>query len=211
MNRQEVNLYTIDFHRSDQLLSVKQIAQITALAAVVLMVFYGFKFWQLNNAKTEVTVLVSEYQQVEDRLKKINAVLPKSNRADIEKDIEILKSDITYWEGLERIMTGGNLGNSKGFSEQLEGLARHAVSGLSLTNIKLLNGGSYLELDGWVSRPDAVPAYLHEIRQEKSFVQVKFGVISIDRNAVENGRSKESKKRSNELKFSVGKLERTSS
>ncbi|MGI1678370.1 MAG: hypothetical protein K6L75_06555 [Cellvibrionaceae bacterium] len=211
MNRQEVNLYTIEFHRSDQLLSVKQILQLTAVSAVVLMMFYGFSVWQLSTVKEEISIAKNDHQQIEQKLSQINASRPKSNRAELQKNIDELSVEVAYQENLERIMNGDNLGNAKGFSTQLEGLARHSNSDLSLTEIRLLQGGSYLELDGWVLQPSAVPAYLHEIRQEKSFSTVKFGVISIDRDIDASQNKEKTGKRALEMKFRVGKAEGASS
>ncbi|MGH1469844.1 MAG: hypothetical protein ACRBCS_01520 [Cellvibrionaceae bacterium] len=211
MNRQEVNLYTIEFHRSDQLLSVKQILQLTAVSAVILMMFYGFSLWQISSLKEEVGVSKNNYQKIEEKISQINAAKPKSNRAELQRNIDDLKLEISYQENLERIMVGDNLGNADGFSNQLEGLARHSLTDLSLTEIRLLKGGSYLELDGWVTEPSAVPTYLHEIRQEQSFKAVKFGVITIERESDDANVKTRSIRSKNELKFRVGKAEGVSS
>lgn len=207
MKRQEVNLYTIEFHRSDQLFSVKQILQLTAVSAVLLMLFYGFSVWQLSSIQTEVDIAKNDQQTLEQRISQINAARPKSNRAELQKEIDTLNDEIRYQESLERIMTGDNLGNAIGFSSQLEDLARNSVSDLSLTEIRLLQGGSYLELDGWVAQPSAVPAYLHGIRQENSFSEVRFGVISIEKNRTDNMSNEKVVNSANELRFRVGKAE----
>lgn len=195
--RQEINLYTIDFRRGDQPLSSRVVVRSTLCLLALLMLFEVFTAWQLFSGRDKLEVLNSEHAAMSERLDVLRASRPLSERAKLQAEVDALRADVHRREELKSLISGQNLGNSGGFSPYMEAMARQASDDVSLTRIRLLNGGDSLELGGWTRRPEAVPLYLHNLRDERSFQQVKFGVLGI----------KKDREFSHQLRFTLGQPE----
>ncbi|MEX1033878.1 MAG: hypothetical protein WDZ30_11005 [Cellvibrionaceae bacterium] len=193
--RQEVNLYTIDFRRGDQPLSSRLVVRGALMFFALLMVVEGVTAWQLLNGRDRLAELGNEQQVVSARLQTLKDSRPFSERARLEAQIDELRAQVRRREELRSIISGQKLGNSYGFSPFIESMARQANGDISLTRIRLLNGGDYLELGGATRKPESVPLYLNKLRGESSFYQVKFGTLVIERS--ETG----------QLRFRLGKDE----
>lgn len=200
--RQEINLYTIDFRRGNQPLSSGLVVRATVGFFVLLMLFEAFTAWQLFSGRDQLEQLEAEQQLVAARLETLKASRPFSERASLVSKVEALRADLRRREELQSLISGQNLGNAIGFSAYMEAMARQASDDVSLTHIRLLNGGDYLELGGWTRRPEAVPLYLHKLRDEYSFQKVKFGVLGIKQE-----REKQDRAFGHRLRFTLGPSE----
>lgn len=201
MSRQEINLYTADFRRSEQPLSARLIAGLSVGMLLVLMAVEAVAAWQLHSARSSLELFRAEEGVVSQRLQTLKATQRVDQRSGIEQEIERLRGEVQRREALKMLIGGQNLGNASGFSQYLEAMARQASEDLSLTRISLLNGGGYLELEGWARRPEAVPFYLRRLREEASFQEVKFGVLGIEKDS----------EYSHKMQFHLGKPEGGSS
>lgn len=194
--RQEINLYTLDFRRGDQTLSSRVVVRATLGLFVLLMLIELVTAWQLFNARDEAELLKQEEQVLASRLEKLKVSRPFSERRRLEAEVDRVRAEVHRREELKSLISGQNLGNAGGFSPYMEAMARQVNGDVSLTQIRLLNGGDYLELGGWARRPEAVPLYLNNLRDENSFQKVKFGVLGI----------KKDSGLSHRLRFNLGKI-----
>lgn len=197
MNRQEVNLYTIDFHRGDQPFSFRMTVIAVAVLFVVLLFVNGYATWDMMQKKQEMAATTLELSTVTDRVAELKNTRPLSQRVAIQREIDELVEKFDKRNNLMDVIGGQKMGNGEGFSLYLQALSRQALSGVSLTKFSILQGGSYVELAGWTVKPGSVPYYLNRLRDEKVFEQVKFGVLAIRKDERHN----------NKLYFSLGKVE----
>ncbi|MCW8196624.1 hypothetical protein F6455_17660 [Proteobacteria bacterium 005FR1] len=182
MIRQEVNLYTAEFRRGEQPLSGRIIVGTSVGLLVLLLLVQAVTTWNLSRARSELDLQRNEERLVSERLQVLRASRQAGRRSELERQIETLHREVERREELKSLISGQNLGNAAGFSPYLESLARQADESISLSQIRLLDGGDYLELAGWTRRPESVPYYLRKLREEKSFQNVKFGVLGIRNN-----------------------------
>lgn len=199
--RQEVNLYTVDFRRGEQTFSSRIVVRAGLCFFALLMVIEAIVAFQLVSARGTVERLEQEQQTVAARLQTLKASQPFSAQQQLQADIEKMHTQVRRREELKSLISSQNLGNADGFSPYMEAMARQASVDVSLTQIRLLNGGDYLELGGWTRRPESVPLYLRKLRNENSFQKVKFGVLGIKKDESIN----------HKLQFSLGKPEEESS
>lgn len=197
MNRQEVNLYTIDFHRGDQPFSFRMTVIAVAVLFVVLLFVNGYATWDMMQKKQEMAATTLELSTVTDRVAELKNTRPLSQRVAIQKEIDDLVEKFDKRNNLMDVIGGQKMGNGEGFSLYLQALSRQALSGVSLTEFSIRQGGAYVELAGWTVKPGSVPYYLNRLRDEKVFEQVKFGVLAIRKDERHN----------NKLYFSLGKVE----
>jgi Tfp pilus assembly protein PilN len=201
MIRQEINLYTAEFRKGDQPLSARLIVRASACVLALLMLVEAFALWNLHNARSDLERYRAEERIVAERLQTLKASRNVGQRSGLQQQIESLRREVQRREELKSLISGQNLGNAMGFSPYMEAMARQANGDISLTQIRLLSGGDYLELAGWTRRPDAVPFYLRKLREESSFQNVKFGTLGI----------KKDSQYDHKLQFHLGKPEGGSS
>jgi Tfp pilus assembly protein PilN len=195
MIRQQINLYTAEFRRGEQPLSARLIARASVGMLLVLLAVEAVAVWQLHRARGGLEHYQAEESVVSRRVQALKSSQGVDQRSGLEQQIEILRREVQRREELKMLVGGQNLGNASGFSPYMEAMARQASEDLSLTRIGLLNGGSYLELEGWTRKPEAVPFYLRKLRDEDSFQDVKFGVLGI----------KKDNEYSHKMQFHLGK------
>lgn len=197
MTRQEVNLYTIDFHRGDQAFSFRMTVIAVAIFVVSLLFVNGYTTWDMMEKKQELAAINVEFSTVTDRVTELKNTRPLSQRVAIQKEIDELVEKFDKRNRLMDVIGGQKMGNGEGFSLYLQALSRQALPDMSLTEFNILQGGSYVELAGWTVKPGSVPHYLNRLRDEEVFKQVKFGVLAIQKD----------EKHRNKLHFSLGKAE----
>ncbi len=197
ISRQEINLYTLEFHRDDQAFSFRSIVRYTVVFFVVLMMVEAYTGWLMWENGNKLVTLKQEQQVLNQRLEKIKQSRPLSQRPILEKQLADMQRQVAKRLELQKIMGGKNFGNFDGFSQHLKGLARQSNGQLSLTHIQLLDGGQLLKLQGWTIAAESVPSYLQGLRSERSFEAARFGVLHIERDP----------QFSNKLKFSLGEVE----
>ena len=181
VQRQEINLYTLDFRRGDQAFSFNTIVKCCLMAFTLLMLVEAYGAWNFWSNQQHLIQLNVAQQAVAEQLARLKQSQPLSQRPKLEQQVSELQRQVQQRRELQLIMGGQKLGNFDGFSAFLASLARQANTDLSLTEIHLLEGGNYLELQGWTRAPEAVPRYLQNLRQEPSFESVRFGVLNIEK------------------------------
>ena len=178
---QQVNLYLPEFRPSEEPLRATQIALVTLtfIVSLVLYTFYGS--FQNNQLHAQITARQDRIQTLDAEVAVLRTRMPKDNSSELERENTKLEKEIQKRKLLQELLEDKNLGNTAGFSSQLEGLARQRLSTVSLDTFSLLDGGRSLELSGWLRKADQLPLYLQNLRQESGFEQVRFGVMSIER------------------------------
>lgn len=177
--RQQVNLYTREFRRHEQPLSSRTLLWSLAICLLLLGVWESTKIWSLLKAQDAVTELHASEEQLSARLTELRAMRPTGNRSALEREVAALRNDLQRRQELQSLIAQQNLGNTRGFSALMTGLARQAQEDIWLTQIRFLEGGRYLELAGWTRKAERVPFYLQQLRHEEAFSNVRFGVLGI--------------------------------
>ena len=82
-------------------------------------------------------------------------------------------------EEIMRVLEGGVLGNTVGFSEFLRGFARQVPNGLWLTGFTIGAGGSEMEIRGRTLDPASLPEYIRRLKTEKVFQGLSFSSLTV--------------------------------
>lgn len=75
----------------------------------------------------------------------------------------------------------------KGFAGYLESFSRRVVDGLWISRFDMLDGGASLKLVGGAIKPDAVPRFIENLKQEAILQGTKFQALEIDRSDAKKG------------------------
>lgn len=177
--RQQVNLYTREFRLHEQALSARTLLCFLATLVLLLAIWDTSNFMRLRSVEEAVIELQAKEQHLSTRLAELRGSRPSGSRSGLEREIAVLRADIKRRQELQSLITQQNLGNIRGFSPFMTGLARQAHEDLWLTQIRFLEGGRYLEMAGWTRRAERVPLYLQQLRKEEAFTETRFGVLAI--------------------------------
>lgn len=187
--KQQINLYLPIFRGELQPFSAQTMLYVLAGVAAVLMLYYGYASWSLGPMKKE---LASAQQQHSDALKRLETLgqQAQANQKDaaLEQEVARLSAERDAKQQAFNNLTGEGLGNTKGFSAQIEGLARRRVEGVWLTNISIGEGGASFALNGGTLAPESVPVLLQALGKEPVFKGVEFKTLLMERSEKQPGR-----------------------
>ena len=113
--RQEINLYTLDFHRSDQVFSFVFITRCCLALLLALMAFEAYTGWRLWSQEQHLAELNNLQRQGRTRLFALKQTQPLSQRPKLEKELNHLQMQVLQRRELQKIMGGQEFGTFDGF------------------------------------------------------------------------------------------------
>ena len=180
MSMQEINLYLPEFRPKKEYFSANfTVASSVVFVVVLVFIFFSAKY---SNDKFQASVEQLENQAVasSERITEIKSRSPSTNALQLEKRILQLNESIEGRKQVGQIIEWQNLGNAEGFAGVMNGLARHSSTSFALSRIRISAGGKLIELAGETRKAESIPQYLQDLHEEKSFEQIRFGLLSMN-------------------------------
>ncbi|MCV6605888.1 MAG: hypothetical protein OIF34_11325 [Porticoccaceae bacterium] len=140
----------------------------------------------------------AQLQQIQEQNAQLQQQLASSGGADQEQQLQQAQRELTRLQQVRGLMQQQQSSRRYSFAEQLSGLAQNHINGLSLQQIHLLNGGSYLTLGGETQPAETVLKYLQKLQQDERFASARFGPLQLQRD----------KQRSGLVQFQLGDMPR---
>ncbi len=182
---QNVNLYLPEFRKKKHWLDAEKMVLVAGAAVLLMVVVSGIEYWQLSQLRAD---LAAKNQQQQDIAAATVALRDQygvqTEDPALLENITELEADLNSKEALLTFLEGRDLGNTGGFSEHLADLSRYHVPGLSLSTVKLTDGGDSLELAGQVLRAELVTIYVQELDKGSSYAGMNFEMLQITEQAV---------------------------
>lgn len=184
--QQQINLFQPVFRRETKVFSARTLAQILALALVLMVGGVALLQLQLTRHSDTRTLLDNQYRALDSQLQVLESQADAGELAALEtrtRDLEdrIADSAIELTE-----IQGLMLERSQGFAPVLEALARHPLSGLWLTGLHLQD--NEIELRGITLDPELVPQYLALLAEDTALSKWTLAVVQIERDSEVAGR-----------------------
>lgn len=179
--RQEVNLYLPHLQPKVDYLAPGVVVR--GLAALLLIMVATACFDVVQNIQLQQQLDDERMQvdQLADQIEAVKEQLPESQAARLDKEIQQLGREVKRRKAISRLIDGQSIGNTDGFSEQLQSLARESSAQLALTGFEFSSGGDVVSLQGETRHPESVPYYVARLRDSDSFSNSLFGTLSIER------------------------------
>jgi Tfp pilus assembly protein PilN len=176
---QQINFYLPEFQPNREPFRASQILLLLILL-VILLTAVTIKS-SFNNRELEKQLLSNKVQvdDLKGQLQQFVHLSPQTDVIVLDNQIARLKNDVVRKLQLLQVIAYQPLGNSTGFSAQLETMARQSSDNLSLSIFSLKAGGSYLEMVGQARTAGHVPAYIKALKTEASFREISFGVVDV--------------------------------
>lgn len=179
---QQINLYNPLFRTREVPLSATHMAWGIALILLGGLGYYGW----LNYRIGELGVLAAQTakQADVDGTKLEQLTREKGSHVPskaLQEEIARLDEDLKARREMLAALEGGDLGDTRGYSEYLRSLARRISDGVWLTGFEIAGAGRQITLSGATLRPELVPAYVRRLSQDavmrgKSFAMMELGL-----------------------------------
>lgn len=177
---QQINLYLPEFRPNRKPLRAQHMLWAAAVLLLLLLLWSLWSAKQTQDLSEQVVIEQRQLEELQQQVQELTARQPRRQGPDLDTQVERLKNEIQRRENIRLLITQQNLGNAEGFSAQLQAMARQSMAELALQHFSLQQGGGYVELTGRVRQAERVPEYLQRLRSERSFAQVRFGVMDVE-------------------------------
>jgi hypothetical protein len=182
MSLQQVNLYQDELRKQKINFSAMQLVQITLVLLVLLVLVSGFKVWQLQQHQQALAVQQQKQKQVMAEMQQLQQKLSlRQKDVILAKRLADKTKEFSNKQKVLAILSQDEFGNTKGFIEQITGLARQRLDGLWLTQLRIAEGGTDVSMYGTTSNPSLLPKYLQRLSAEKAFTGTQFKNMLIAR------------------------------
>lgn len=178
---QQINLYQPLFRKQRKLFSFPFALQTLSIFILALSVIYGFNLNQLSGLEQKLAANNELNKQRLTQLERLSKDLNQFQGSNKKTRLDQLKQELQAEGFLLSVLGDVYASHSKGFAAYLEGFSRRVVDGLWISRFDMLNGGRAVKLVGGALKPDAVPRFIENLKQEKALRGTNFQVLEIDR------------------------------
>jgi hypothetical protein len=181
MSRQ-INLYHPRYLKQKERLTL---ANVVAAGAALLLLLGIAGTWGARQAAERGGTAAAAEQQ----LKAVKAQFEAQTKAMAESkpspqlvaEVAALDAKLQGRERIAKLLEGGEIGNTAGFSGYLRGFARQTADGLWLTGFTIGSGGNDMEIRGRMLSGSALPEYIRRLGSEKAFQGRSFAALTLNR------------------------------
>lgn len=177
--KQQINLYAAP-PESNVWRDYSPFPQVALGLVLIMLVLTLFAGMEQRNLQAELDALNAQQAEQMQKLEALQQSMP-SPLADtaLEAQVGALQRSQTARTRLLQALVAEQVGNERGFSGYLEGLARQQIQGLWLTHIELSDGGVRMGLEGMTGKPEFVPQLLQSLASESVFRGVQFDIFNL--------------------------------
>ncbi len=178
--KRQLNLYSIALRPERPALDARRLAAISGASLGLLLVAGVVVGWHARAADARVDRLEARRAAESTRVVELAALHPpRQADARLEAGVARLEAERAAKQELLSRLGNERLGNQRGFSEHVAGLARRRVEGIWLRRIELAAGGSSLHLAGGALAPELVPRFLDALGEEDAFAGQAFRALRL--------------------------------
>ena len=186
---QQINLYQPIFRRQKAIFSALAMVQVLAIVAVMMGGITVYTAVRLSTLEKQLAGAQKYQAQTQRNVDQLKArELAKTPSKLLESEVKRTQAELAERRQVAALLSEGALSNTRGFSAQFEGLARHHAAGSWLTEISLREGGNWVNLRGVALAPEVVPVYLQNLLAAEAFAGSTFNVVNLQTAADDPGR-----------------------
>jgi hypothetical protein len=180
--RQQINLYQpleSDEHKS---LELRTLGLLAAGVIGCLLVIWGFGMKQVSSLEKAVAALRAQQDAQTNAMTALGAQRPGDlNPATLQTQVKVLTQQVAARTQALELLRHGGVGQTTGFAQRLEALARRHTDGLWIDRIVLSGTTGAMSVGGATVNPDLVPRYLRALAGESALTGTRFDALTIER------------------------------
>ena len=164
---QQINLFNPIFLKQKKYFSVLAMLQACGMVVLGSIVFYGYAWYQVEQLARQTQEMNRRYEAEQKRLLDYsNEFSPQRSSQSMNDELATLEALATTQNNLLTTLKSGAIGNTQGYSEYLRAFSRQWVSGLWLTGFDINGDGAQMSLQGAVTNPQLLPAFIQRMKME---------------------------------------------
>ena len=180
--RQQINLYQPIFSEERKLFGARTVASAFALLIAALAAFTIYANVRIGALDKGVQSLRAQQAQQESMLATTGELqAARAKPVSIDAHIAQLTAAVVERDHALTILQGGAAGQTAGFAQRLEALARRHVEGLWIDRVMLSGTNGSMSLSGGTLNPDIVPVYLDSLAHDAVLAGTRFDEFVIER------------------------------
>lgn len=189
---QQINLFNPIFLKQKKYFSVVTMLQALGLIVLGSMLFYGYAWYQVQELAKQTQEMSKRYEAEQQRLiNYTNEFSPERARQALNDELNALETSVRLQESILNTLKSGVIGNTQGYSAYMIAFARQSAPGLWLTGFNINGDGTQISLQGAVTNPRLLPAYIQRMNREpvmrgKSFDSLQMKQPVVDGKAVQS-------------------------
>lgn len=177
---QQINLFNPIFLKQKKYFSVVTMLQAMGLIVVGAAIFYAYANHQVRQMSEQMQGMTARYESEQKRfITYTNEFSPQRANQQLNDELSGLEAQFTSQDKLISTLKSGAIGNTKGYSEFMRAFARQAVNGLWLTGFDINGDGAHMSIQGAVTNPQLLPAYIQRMNQEEIMRGKTFSVLQM--------------------------------
>jgi hypothetical protein len=180
--RQQINLYQDILIDKPKPLQSRQSGLLLLVTVLCLVLISVYSYWQNYNLNTEVKRLQAQQLVESTRIAALEKQYPERQKnVLLEKKIQRLEQEIQGQNRALSYFSGQDEDGNGKILASLEGLAQYPLKGIWLSRIRLLDGGTEVQLSGSAVKADTIPDYLDLIGENHIFGGKVFARLKLNR------------------------------
>ncbi len=183
---QQINLFNPIFLKQKKYFSAVTMVQalgLILLGSLLISFYAGYQVSRLNKEAVYTTARLADSQARLSRAQ--NEFGPKQKSVALENDIAKLDAEVKGLQQIFSVLSAGDFGNTKGYSEYFRAFSRQRLEGLWLTGFSIIGAGNDIGLQGRVLRAELVPAYITRLKNEAVMQGKSFSTLEMHTPPVE--------------------------
>ncbi|WP_198264950.1 hypothetical protein [sulfur-oxidizing endosymbiont of Gigantopelta aegis] len=173
--QQQINLYQPISTANEEPFSANMLLSLVAASALLMMVFYGFLYWNNMSMQREVASSKSQFEQAKTIVEKLElTVAGLTNSKKEQQQLEHLKRVLASKQQALKDLSTMVRGNDIGLSAYFAALARKNVEPIWFDNINVYAGGQQIILQGQSTDVKAIPEFVSSLKKESVFNGISF-------------------------------------
>ena len=187
---QQINLFNPIFLKQKKYFSVVTMLQALGLIVLGSIVFFGYAWYQVEQLARQTQEMTKRYESEQKRLVNFtNEFSPQRSSQLLGEELTALETQAATQNNLLGTLKSGAIGNTQGYSEYLRAFARQSVSGLWLTGFNINGDGAQMSLQGAVTNPQLLPAYIQRMNKEPVMRGKSFSALQMKQPKGADGKS----------------------
>ncbi len=183
--RQQVNLFFDAHKRKNIFFSSGNVFLMLIFLIIFLGVYSYFEVMALKKITVNNEMMVNNIKLLDEKIK-AHSVTPElaKRRDDLVFQVKKLTLDIAHKEAIQSIYGKHAASGYSGFSRMMKLMGEYSAGDFFVKEIGFYQGGAEVVINGFSSSAALVLDYMESLKKEDSFKRAKFGLLSVEKNAV---------------------------
>lgn len=169
---QQINLYLPEFRVKKDSLTALLVGQILGVIVAVMVLVTSFDIYTEWSLSGELASLRDALQVETTKTSELDEVLARRSLNTVLTDrLDQSEAQLESSRQIRDFLSQTKLGNVVGFSEYFKDISRATISGLSVSEFSVYEGGEQVRLAGNVQDSSMVPRYVSRLESSNSSIR----------------------------------------